>query len=327
MRLVKKPDAEVEIRSCLMPYYRRIKKKDLGLPTPNFNILRVNAKPLQRKIYNTIARGILRYPGFGTTERSYIRMIRKARLVRLMQAASNPELIASKSDEFHIPSLGKDANVKKIDNLIAKFLENYSKHEVPAKIDTAEKLTRSLTSSGKKVLIWTTWIRNIELLKKKLHDLNPVTIHGDVPINENQDQLDNREIRINNFKINSEVAVMIANPGACGESISLHDVCHDAIYLDRTFNGAQYMQSLDRIHRVGLTQKDKINYYLIRTKNTIDDTIHNRLNEKISRMQEILRDDFKPLDLESSLEEVSDIEQDEDEDYEITIQDLRRLSL
>jgi len=160
-----------------------------------------------------------------------------------------------------------------------------------------------------------------------LKEFNPITIYGDIPTNEDQNEYDNRELRIKNFKTKPNIQVMIANPGACGESISLHDVCKDAIYLDRTFNGAQYMQSLDRIHRVGLNPNDKINYYLLLTENTIDETIHRRLNEKINRMQEILKDDFRPIDLESSLAEISDIEEDLDEDFNVTMQDLKRLKL
>lgn len=46
--------------------------------------------------------------------------------------------------------------------------------------------------------------------------------------------------------------VMVANPAAASEGVSLHRVCHHAIYLDRTFNAAHYLQSEDRIHRFGL---------------------------------------------------------------------------
>ena len=39
----------------------------------------------------------------------------------------------------------------------------------------------------------------------------------------------------------------------------------------------------------------------------------------------ILKDDFRPLDLESSLGDISDIEGDESEDFEISLQDLKRI--
>ena len=45
-----------------------------------------------------------------------------------------------------------------------------------------------------------------------------------------------------------------ANPAAAGEGISLHTVCHHAIYVDRSFNATEFMQSMDRIHRYGLDE-------------------------------------------------------------------------
>lgn len=318
---------EEKIRELLSPFYRRIKKNDLDLPQPNFKKIFVKAKPLQREIYNLIARGILSEPNIGLRERRYLREIRRALIIRLMQAASNPGLICKRSDEMDISSLGRERCIQKIDNLIKEKIRNYSKKEVPPKIEAAERLARTLISKGRKVLIWSTWIHNIEILEKRLKEFNPVTIYGDIPTSEGKVESDTRELRIRNFKKKEKIFIMIANPGACGESISLHDVCHDAIYVDRTFNGAQYMQSLDRIHRIGLKPSDKITYYLLLTEDTIDETIHKRLNEKISRMLELLKDDFKPVDLESSLEDVSDLDKDEKEDFNITIQDLKRTKL
>ena len=46
-------------------------------------------------------------------------------------------------------------------------------------------------------------------------------------------------------------AVLLANPQAMSEGISLHLECHDAIWLDRTYNAGQYLQGIDRIHRLG----------------------------------------------------------------------------
>jgi hypothetical protein len=47
-----------------------------------------------------------------------------------------------------------------------------------------------------------------------------------------------------------------ANLAAMAEGVSPRHTCHDAIYVDRTFNAGQYLQSLDRIHRLGLRARD-----------------------------------------------------------------------
>ncbi len=85
---------------------------------------------------------------------------------------------------------------------------------------------------------------------------------------------------------------MIANPQACGEGISLHKVCHYAIYLDRSFNSAHYLQSVDRIHRLGLDKSIETNVEILMSRNTIDEGLRDRLNEKIKSMGEVLDDKY-----------------------------------
>ena len=89
--------------------------------------------------------------------------------------------------------------------------------------------------------------------------------------------------------------VIIANPFAVAESISLHKACHNAIYLERSFNAAHFVQSKDRIHRYGLKPRTKTNYYYILSEDSIDETIDIRLAEKEHRMTEIMESMPIPL--------------------------------
>ena len=86
--------------------------------------------------------------------------------------------------------------------------------------------------------------------------------------------------------------MLIANPAACAESISLHKVCHHAVYLDRSFNCAHYLQSLDRIHRLGLSKDQKTYYYLFQSAGSIDEIVDTRLREKMKRMRDIVEADL-----------------------------------
>lgn len=323
---VQKPNAEKILRKKLAPFYRRVKKKDLDLPEPVFRIIKVKAKKLQSKIYEAIRKASLEELKLAKEDKFLLSDLRRAIIIRLMQAASNPSLLIEKSEEFQIPAINQDKIVELVESSVVEGIRNYSKFEVPSKIEAAEKITRNILKNHpeKKVLIWSVWVNNLKMLSKQLRDLNPIVIYGDVPINEEQDPLDNRELRIKRFKTNPSSRVMIANPGACGESISLHDVCHDAIYLDRTFNAGQYMQSLDRIHRVGLKKTDKITYHILLVKDTIDETINRRLEEKKDRMLRLLNDDFQVINLETELSEVSGVPEDEETDFDAVMKDLKR---
>ena len=90
------------------------------------------------------------------------------------------------------------------------------------------------------------------------------------------------------FKEDPNTHVLVANPAAAGEGISLHDVCHNAIYNDRTFNATHYLQSQDRIHRLGLPKDTKTNIYILQLAKTTDARVDDRLNEKINTMNVFL---------------------------------------
>ncbi|MEG0961185.1 MAG: hypothetical protein RSE60_08910, partial [Erysipelotrichaceae bacterium] len=71
-----------------------------------------------------------------------------------------------------------------------------------------------------------------------------------------------RDRIIDKFNFSNEVEIIVTNPATLAESVSLHRACHDAHYLEYNYNLYQYLQSRDRIHRLGLKEKQETNYYL-----------------------------------------------------------------
>src|SRR5262249_16991443 len=120
------------------------------------------------------------------------------------------------------------------------------------KLQRACVLARELAAEGNRSVIWTSFTQNVERLAVMLSDLGATYIHGGVPTGSSDDP-ETRQGRIAAFHSPlGDCMVLIANPAACSEGISLHKVCHHAIYVDRTYNAAHYLQSVDRIHRLGL---------------------------------------------------------------------------
>ncbi|XUM24498.1 hypothetical protein ACRAVF_15825 [Bradyrhizobium oligotrophicum S58] len=115
--------------------------------------------------------------------------------------------------------------------------------------------------------------------------------------------------------------MLLANPAAAGEGISLHTVCHDAIYLDRSYVSTHYLQSIDRIHRLGLPPGTETNIHIYRSKapreiGSIDLSVSRRLRFKIRNLQQLLNDpdlDIIALDEENA---------DDPIDLDVDIQDL-----
>ena len=156
-----------------------------------------------------------------------------------------------------------------------------------------------------------------------LKDFEPLIVFGGVPKDDAEDVEFNREQQIRQFKESSHPIVLIANPAACAESISLHKVCHHAIYLDRTFNCGQYLQSLDRIHRIGLGPDEVVTYHLLIANKTIDETIDRRLQEKERTMLQMLEDDLPIGTFETEPQQLSQSEDEEKLDFEETIKDIK----
>jgi SNF2 family DNA or RNA helicase len=226
---------------------------------------------------------------------------RRAKMIRLIQAASNPALLNKSDIEFNLDP------VTNVDAEVSKLIEEYTKYnEIPVKVHEACKLARNLVESGEKVIIWTSFLHNIDMIiVQLLKDLQPLHIDGRIPKDESKDYEFNREKIIRLFKNDPKFKILIATPPSCAESVSLHKnsrketVCKNAIYLDRTFNAGQYMQSKDRIHRIGMDQDTQVMYYVFIAKGTIDEYIDQRLATKEDNMLQFLRDDFRIVDLNS----------------------------
>ena len=309
-------DMPEEVREELLPFFWRVKKSDVQLPAPEFHRVEVPLRPYQTTIYNALAARILADVAARPEEREKLRQWRRAKMVRLLQAASNPSLLTEYSPEFKIPPLSAEGLS------VSEIIERYSQYETPAKVDFTVQLVESILQADPtaKVVVWSAFVHNLETLERALSAWAPRVIHGEVPKDASEDSDFNREDLIRQFKTDARYRVLLANPGACAESISLHRACKHAIYMDRSFNGAQFMQSLDRIHRLGLLPEDKVHYYFLIGKGTIDEVVHERLDEKHRRLLRLLEGELTSVDLDSS--DVTD-EGDEATDFEAMVEQLR----
>ena len=227
----------------------------------------------------------------------------KARLIRLMQAATNPALLQQPITEFAAIEGIDFSNIKDDSEMLREILR-YSENEIPAKFVKAKEIIEQIISKGEKVIVWACYIKNIETFSEylKKQGIESRTLYGATPIatddltDEDEDYSITREAIVREFhNPQSSFKVIIANPFAVSESISLHKACHNAIYLERSFNAAHFIQSKDRIHRYGLPQGTETHYYYLVSNNSVDGTINTRLQEKEERLMEIIESMPIPL--------------------------------
>ena len=264
---------EEGVVTLMREIYVRTTKSQLGLPEVERKVVRVAMPPLQRELYNSLKyetkRQLINILKDGSKQK--LRKIGKC-IMKVMEFVSNPALLAN--------DLGFA-----FDRRVAEVLRTSD----GPKIEYVCKRTRELVAQGKKVLIWSSFVRNVELLSERLCDLGAVYIHGGVDAGSETD-FETREGKIRKFHDDPNCMVMVANPAACSEGISLHKVCQTAIYLDRTFNATHYLQSEDRIHRLGLAPGVVPYVEIVECEESIDQVINARLSHKISCMAAALED-------------------------------------
>ncbi len=161
------------------------------------------------------------------------------RLLRLVQIASNPQLV----DNAYLNITNKE---KMLDELIDKIINN-----------------------KEKLIIWSSFIDNIEYFSKKYSKYNAVKIHGKMSI-------EDRNKSVKKFK-QDEYKILIATPQAAKEGLTL-TMANNVIFFDRGFSLDDYLQSQDRIHRI--SQKKTCFIYNIMIKESIDTWIDTLLNAK-----------------------------------------------
>jgi hypothetical protein len=270
--------------------YVRINKRDLDLPDKDLHFEDVQMHDAHLALYCIVKDEVRRQASQLRRNATEIIQARRS-VIRLLQISANP--IAA------LTSMMESAQMPETKALYAAVLR-----EGPsAKVLRAEELVRELGREGKKCLIWSIFTQTIEDLAGRLADLNPVVIRGGVASGEPEDP-DSREGRIQRFRSDPNCMVMIANPAAASEGMSLHMHCHHAIYVDRSFNATHYLQSIDRIHRLGLPKDTETHIYILRHIvprgiGSIDMSVSRRLAKKMRGLEELLNDpDLHELALE-----------------------------
>ena len=292
-----------DVNKKLSPFFWRTNKKDLHVPKPDPDIIKEvepskNQQMLSQAIYET-ENGTL------------------ATFIRLLQASTNPELLATNINYKELGLVDADSGVwdmqaSTVEKENTSSGDAYKKYDL-AKVESPKfemgiDLIDKLVSQGKKVLVWGMFVGTMQKITDTLNDMGIKTtlVYGATP---KQD----REGMINNFRT-GDAQVLVSNPNTLGESISLHQTVHDAVYFEYNFNLTFMLQSRDRINRLGLPANQYTRYYYLMTKGDvahmgfIDSTVYKKLKDKEKIMLDAIDGQLLvPEYTDDYLQEVKDI--------------------
>lgn len=295
------------IRNSIDPLFYRVRKKDLGLLPPQFHkpiIIEMNK--YEKLIYKAISKRLQELSHFDEMKSvEFLLKLKKGRIIRLRQLISYAKLLITAIDDYSEDLISDDKELQQV-------IINYDKYEKPAKLVALDDLVKKISQNDKKILVWSNFIGTIKLLENYFNSKGEHcrSIYGDIPIYESPYKEEwTREKIVREFlDIDSNLNILIANPAACAESISLHKSCFNAIYYDLSYNCAQYLQSMDRIHRVGGSEENEANYYFLQYVDTIDADIMNNLSNKAEKMYAIIENDYAIYSMDMFEDDGSEIE-------------------
>jgi SNF2 family DNA or RNA helicase len=271
-------------------YFVRTPKSLLRLPPTKFTVIPKPMRPIQRAIYDSL---LGRYRGSFLLDRSdRHQMDQLGRIVMyLLEAATNPMLLVAGSDQYDQEGFMHPPLEMRGNERITDLLQQYRDHETPWKYDQVRQIVEDEAKLERKVIIWSTFVRNMKILATYLQEHAPAMVHGGIPPADGASAgAITREAELDRFRNDPECHVLLANPAACGEGVSLHLWCHHAVYLDRTFNAGHFLQSQDRIHRLGLPDETMTEFTILLSEDSIDELVDTRLREKVAALGKLMDD-------------------------------------
>lgn len=269
---------DLDLNQRINPFFIRITKKDLGVPPANQEkVIKIASDEISKEFTRT----------YFDSNKNYL-----LKIAKLIQISSiGKDLINENSilNELEGSETNEIINIEKMD-----LYES-------SKMSKALEIIKKLINEDKSVIVWSVFIKTIEIFSDYLskNNIENRTIYG-------QTISQKREENINDFN-NKKYKVLISNPSTLAESVSLHHACHDAIYFEISFNLSHYLQSKDRIHRLGLNENQQTNYYILQTTVnglSVDEKIYERLKEKEIIMKNAIDRGDLILDVEHSYDEI-----------------------
>lgn len=278
------------VAQTIRPLFVRTTKRELALPPTSFSVVQVPLEGIHRQIYEALRDQYASATSLTRAERLSFAQLGEI-VMYLLEAATNPALLVAGSSMYDPIEFRHPPMVVPEQSSLHDLLVDYPRYETPRKFVELGRLLRENAALGRKTLVWSNFVRNLETLRRELAAFEPALVHGGVPSEiSGGTGATTREDEIRRFRADEHCQVLLANPAAISEGVSLHDACHDAIYLDRTFNAGQYLQSLDRIHRLGLPPDVETRITFLLGADTIDEIVDTRVQVKAAALGAMLED-------------------------------------
>ena len=227
---------------------RRKKEDVVSLPEKIFSIRDVELSGEQLKRYEQVRKELLMTVSSHQGE-EFVREIQSIleEYLRAVQVASNPRLVDPTWQ-------GTPAKFEELDEIVEEIVKE----------------------NDRNLVIWTNYILNVGELVERFKAYGAAPFSGEV-------KPEVRAQTVADFQ-SRNLKILVAIPAAGGVGITL-TAAQTAVYLDKTWNGEHWMQSIDRLHRIG--QKGTVHIISLHASK-IDSLISKNLEKKRIQQEQLL---------------------------------------
>ena len=232
--------------------YRVLKKECLDLPDKVYQTREVELTPEQKKVY---------------------KQLKKYAVAEL----ESHEIVSVTSVLTQILRLHQ---------VVCGFVKHDNGEEVEIQNNRVDELINILEEVRGKTIIWANYQYDIRRILKTLHNItgteSVATYYGGTPDEERQEV-------IRRFQDpDSPLQYLISNVQTGGYGITL-TAANTVIYYSNNYDLEKRLQSEDRAHRIG--QTNKVTYIDLVSRGTVDEKIVKALRNKLNLAQEVLGDE------------------------------------
>jgi len=149
------------------------------------------------------------------------------------------------------------------------------------------ELMNVLEETEGKVIIWANYQRDVnQIIKSIVDEYGPGSVVDYYGLTPQEDRQDN----IRKFQNNSKCRFIVGTPQTGGYGITLTQA-NTVIYFSNGYDLEKRLQSEDRAHRIG--QTNKVTYVDLIAEDTVDEKIVKALRNKINIASEVLGEELK----------------------------------
>ena len=224
------------------------------------------------------------------------KMFRDAELDLSPEQRATYEL-AENEGVMQLSAMGEEITIQHVFELVLRLKQICNFDPATGASSKMERLLADLeevAASGKKAIIFSQWVKCLEILSHQLRRFGPLEYHGKVPAKQ-------RDAILKQFKEDKSKHLILMSYGAGSVGLNLQ-FCEYVFLFDRWWNPAVEDQAINRAHRIGAAGPVTVTRMLM--LGTIEERINQVLQHKRQLFDQIIGQNTGPASLGLSQAEI-----------------------